>query len=141
MIERKFPRLLLSICGRLLSDFKEDFMPTNKEQLNTATYGTKVSALGTRLDEALTLLRELHDDHATLKTVVDDLKTNNTNLRANLVALYTKMDADFADVANASIDYAAVLGAGGSNGDALVAAVSSSSPATLTAAKPTGLEG
>lgn len=89
------------------------------------------------MDESRTAIIELIDDHATFKTVVDDLKTLVNILRGNLIALYTKMDADFADVTNASTDYAAVLGSGGSDPSAVTAAVASSSPATLTAGDPT----
>ncbi len=77
-------------------------------------------------------VNELVDDHATQRTVSADNKTLVNNLRLNLIALYEKMDADFADVINASTDYAAVLGSGGSDEDALAAAVGTSPPATLS---------
>jgi len=54
------------------------------------------------------------------------LTSSVVNLRLNLIAAYQKMDADFADVTNASVDYESVLGAGGSDDDALIAA-----PATV----------
>lgn len=41
-----------------------------------------------------------------LKPVLDSILTDLASLRAAFVALTAKMDADFADVTNASTDYA-----------------------------------
>lgn len=42
-----------------------------------------------------------------LKRALNAVQNDLTELRAQFVALLAKMDADFADVANASVDYAA----------------------------------
>lgn len=41
-----------------------------------------------------------------LKRVMNAVQTDLSNLRSAFVALTAKMDADFADVTNASVDYA-----------------------------------
>ena len=41
------------------------------------------------------------------KRIMDAVLADSTALRTSFVALTAKMDADFADVANASVDYAA----------------------------------
>jgi hypothetical protein len=47
----------------------------------------------------------------------------------------------FADVTNASVDYNSVLGSGGSDDDAITAAVATSPAATLTASDPGTVSG
>ena len=51
------------------------------------------------------------------------MKADNDNLKANLMALYAKLDAD---AGITDTNYAAVLGQGGSDGDAINADVSAS---------------
>lgn len=87
----------------------------------------------TDLTALTALVNELRTDHATFKTVVDDTKTLANANRSTIAALLAKMDTDFADVANASVNYVSVLGASGSDGAKLGAAVSTSTPAAPSA--------
>lgn len=74
---------------------------------------TDLTALKTAVDSQKTLLDELHDDHATYKAVVDELKTWAQTLGAKLNADTGVNDTDYD------------------------ATISNSAPATLTASKPT----
>lgn len=94
----------------------------------------KVTSLSSVAATNRTLINELRDDHATFKTVVDDLKTlananlaDLTALRTKYNAVLTKLDADggVSDTNyNATQAMSAVTGT----------SVASSSPATLSAA-------
>lgn len=103
-----------------------------------------------------TLVEELHDDHATFKTVVDELKLDYTALladvtaiRAEVVKLVTDMASrisDFntlttklnADIGVTDTNYAAAAAATAANPSAITGtAIAASTPATLTATKPT----
>jgi len=97
--------------------------------------GVSQGSLFNLLSNIVDLVNELQSDHATYKTLTDELKTDGsavfadlTAIRAAFVALTAKMDADFADVTNASTDYAASV-----DPAALTAtAIAASGPAALT---------
>lgn len=87
--------------------------------------------------ESNTLIAELHDDHATNKTIIDELKTDYTALLADVTAIRTALLALTAkldlDGGVSGTDFAATV-----DPAALTAsAIAASSAATLTASKPT----
>lgn len=105
-----------------------------RDNLNELT--TDHATFKTSVDAIETLIEELHDDHATFKTVVDELKTDYTALLADVTAIRTKLVATHAkldlDGGVTDTNYAAT-----NDPAALTAtAITASSPATLTAAKP-----
>jgi hypothetical protein len=75
-----------------------------------------IKPLGIRPGDLYEFLSETVD-------LVNELKADNDNLKANLMALYGKLDAD-AGVTDAN--YESVLGQGGSDDDAINANVSAS---------------
>jgi len=56
------------------------------ERLNEMCPAARKVALGIILDTVIDLERELHDDHATFKTVVTDIKTLANDIRTKLTA-------------------------------------------------------
>ena len=106
-------------------------MPTALSQSLTGT-GINQGDLITLLQNIVDLVNELGDDHATFKTVVDELKTDYTALladvtaiRTSLIATTAKLDADatVTDTNYGSLNNPAALTA---------TAISASSPATLS---------
>lgn len=105
--------------------------------------GTGISQedLVTFLNNVTTLVNELQADHATFKTVVDELKTDYTALLADVTAIRTalvgvtaKLDADagITDTDYAATHDPAALTAG---------AIAASAPATLSASTALSLTG
>jgi len=76
----------------------------------------QVTETGFRHGDVVVLLGEI-------KTLLNECKAGSNNIKANLDAFYAKIDAD-AGVTDT--DYAAVLGTGGSDDDALTAVISTS---------------
>lgn len=76
------------------------------------------------LSNVMDIVNELIDDHATNKTLMDELKTRVTSLRSDMAAVAAKLDSD-AGVTDTN--YAAQL---------TTAVVAASSAATLTNSTP-----
>ena len=107
-----------------------------KERLNEmCPIGQEVN-LGTRLDEILTLVRELHDDHATVRTILADLKSFVNTVNDTIDGILAKLDAD-AGVNDT--DYASIWGTSGSDSNHAPVDITSSPPSALSASKPDAL--
>jgi len=89
---------------------------SNQTDLNEMCPVADSTSIGNRINGILLLVRELHDDHAAFKTVVDELTAWAETLGAKL-----NLDAGVTDA-----DYDAVITA--------------DAPATLTATKPAAIE-
>lgn len=92
-----------------------------------------VTSLNVTASENRTAIVELIDDHATFKAVVDELAADHATFITAWNTFLVKLDADLADVANASTDYAASV--------TTPSALANSAPATLTATDPTANKG
>lgn len=66
---------------------------TGKDRLNFSTPGAYQEGLGTKLDEILTAVREMHDDHATFKTAADNVETLIEEMHDDHATLKTAIDA------------------------------------------------
>lgn len=107
-----------------------------KDKLNLmCPIGQEVD-LGTRLDDILTLVRELYDDHATFRTVINDLKTFVNKINDTIDGILAKLDAD---TGVADTDYASTWGTSGSDANHAPADVTSSPPSALSSSKPAAL--
>ena len=104
-----------------------------KAELDKMCPAAQLAELGTKLDAIITLIRELHDDHATFRTVVDDLKTFCNTINDTIDGILAKLDAD-AGVNDT--DYAAIWGTSGSDDNHAPADITSSPPAALSSSKP-----
>jgi hypothetical protein len=96
---------------------------SNQTRIDAMCVAAKEAGLGTVVAGILTLLREIHDDHATMKTVLDDIKAKYEAHRHSV--------AGAASIGTAPSTEAATAGA--------TASEITQSLATLTASKPAAL--
>ena len=93
--------------------------------------GMSQGDLNTFLDNLVSLINELRTDHATYKTLVDELHVDVDLNGAALAAILAKLDAD---AGITDVNYVALHGRAGSGDSIQAAAVAASDVATITAA-------
>ena len=133
----KYLKNIRDLVNELVDDHAT--FKTAVDNLNTLTDELRADHATTKtaVDELNTLTDELHDDHATFITLTNELHVDVDLITLAVDGVLGKMDADFADVTNASTDYEAVHGVGGSGAVLPAAAITAGNVATISASKAT----